>query len=126
MAFNPDGTALIVGGDYLSFFDPVKGDVIHEEKLASPIMAPFSLSKDGKTLALVQKTAALILDLPVRKIPLQSKTGYADAAALSPMARPWSIPPTRPCTSTIAAAARPKPAFRAATTDSSFPRMAAI
>jgi WD40 repeat protein len=84
LAFTAEGYTLIAGGDHLTFFDGAKGDVLHQEKLPSEITCTFSLSKDRKTLALVYKEAALVLDLPIRKIPIQAKRGLTFSAALSP------------------------------------------
>jgi serine/threonine protein kinase/WD40 repeat protein len=83
LAFTP-GNTLIVGGDQLNFFDPVSGDLLHQEKLNNHISSPISLSRDGRTLVAVDKDAALVMDLPNRRIPLQSKIGFVFSAALSP------------------------------------------
>jgi 3-keto-disaccharide hydrolase len=74
-AFSSDSQSLIVAGDALDFYDTTTGEAIHHEKLHDRVNSALSLSKDRKTLAVVQKDTALVFDLPVRKVPLQSKIG---------------------------------------------------
>jgi uncharacterized protein (TIGR03067 family) len=83
LTFGADGNTLIAAGQDLKFFDVKTGEVIHEENLPNGVTAPLTLSRDRRTLALVHKDAALLFDLPLRKVPL-AQTGTVYAAAISP------------------------------------------
>ncbi|HEV3146633.1 MAG TPA: TIGR03067 domain-containing protein, partial [Gemmataceae bacterium] len=85
LAFNADGSALISGGNDLRFYDVAAGNLLQQEKFDKDDgVTALSLTKDSKTLAVIGKQTAYIFDLPNRKIPLESKSGYVFSAALSP------------------------------------------